>query len=258
MSHFTANSEQTVTEQLSNGTIITGISSAIAMSNISYEDAHDKAIIKANNAASTNVLNNIALYEIFQNQKTIYSAETIASESAVTHFGDTITSNATGSATSTISIADAQNKALALAQEKAYSSVQHDVNIINSIKGSGSCSCSGSCSSNVKFEHVESNNSYELTQPGNAFTTLVIIVPKATPFELLKAINSSEKFADINHNIKILNNGEEINVLKCMPLVYINLSGKWYNVLTDYVEYMLKAFNKLTDNELEQIKELWG
>jgi hypothetical protein len=252
MPQFTAKMEQIVTEQLINGTIITGIASASAMSNISYQDALDKATSKASNLASTNLLNNIALYENIQKQKTIYSAEEFANESSITKTGDIITSSATAIATSTISISDAKNKALELAREKAYNNVQHDVNIINSIK------CNTNSDGNVKFELVEPNSSYDLSQLENVSTKLLIIMPKLTPFQFLRSVNSSDKFSEVNHNIKILNNGEEINVLKCTPLLYMNLSGKWYNILIDYVEYILKAFNKLTNSEMDMIKDLWG
>ena len=113
-------------------------------------------------------------------------------------------------------------------------------------------------SGNMKFELIEPNSSYDLSQSENISTKFIILLPKLTPFELLRSINNSEKIFDINHNIKILDNGEKINVLKCTPLIYMNVSGKWNNILIDYVEYILKAYNKLTNAEMEMIKQLWG
>lgn len=253
MPKYTATSEQTVTEYTCNGTAITGTAKATGTSDISYLDALNNAINRAKQLATENANSNVTLYENCQLQLITYYAEAIAYGEAFTKYGDRITSSATATASSTLSFDDAYDKASTLAQELADSTAQHDVNVINSFKGTSSGGCG-----NVKFELIEPNGSYEINQPGNECVTFLIIFPKVIPSELLDSIDAADKFTDINYNISILNDGVQINTLKCTPIGFVNVFGVWYNIVFDYFEYLARAYNKLTNTELEQLNALWG
>lgn len=253
MTQYSATSEETNTEYTCNGTAIVGTARATATSNISYQDALDKASQRALELATQNALSNVSLYENCELQLISYSAEAIGYGEAFTKYGDKITSSATATATSTLSYDNAYDKALELANSLAKSTAEHDVNVINSVKTGSS---TGSCG-NVKFQLVPPEGSYDISSPENECTTCIIVMPEVTPSQLLSSLDA-EKVTDINYNISILNNGVQINILKLTPIGFIKVMGVWYNIVFDYVEYMLKAYNKLTNTELEQIDALWG
>jgi hypothetical protein len=254
MTQYTATSEETKTEYTCNGTAIVGTARATATSNISYQDALNKASQRALELATQNALTNVSLYENCELQLITYSAEAIGYGEAFTKYGDKITSSATATATSTLSYDDAYEKALELANSLAQSTADHDVNVINSVKTGSS---TGSCG-NVKFQLVPPNGSYDISSPENDCTTCIIVMPEVTPSELLNAIDGADKVTDIDYNISILNNGVQINILRLTPIGFVKVMGTWYNIVFDYVEYLLKAYNKLTNTELEQIDALWG
>lgn len=261
MPQYFATTQQTQTAYTCNGTAINGSASASASSSVSYEDALIIATEIAQNLALQNAEASVKVYEECNLQLISYSALAEGTGRAVTKNGLVIDTNATATATSTVSELDAYNTALQIANNVAQTNADNDVKLLNEI--TSEIIINNISAGNMKLELVEPNGSYELNQPSNANTAFIIISPKQTPNQILTTINNTnvpddQKIYDIDYNIHILNNGVEIFKVKAVPIIYTQVNGIWYNVVYDYVVYILQALGALTNSDLTTLNKLYN